>query len=205
MNNIIDARGLLCPKPIILTKKALNDNTVKDAFVVLIDNETSKENVERFLSDNKVDFNTDKKDNVFSISVSKVKGKIINSNAEDFCTIPVNKPDSGKHVICIKNNKMGFGSDELGEILIQAFINTIKEVEPLPEKIVFYNKGVIFCLENSKVLSSLKELENLGVKIIVCGTCVDYFKVKPQVAVGIISNMYEISQTLTSAAKVVCP
>ena len=205
MDNIIDARGLLCPKPIILTKKALNDNAVKDAFVVLIDNETSKDNVERFLSDNKVEFKTEQRDNIFNISVSKVKGKIVNSNVEDFCTIPVNKPDRGKHVICIKNNKMGFGTDELGEILIQAFINTIKEVEPLPDKIVFYNNGIKLCLFNSKVVDSLKELENFGVKILVCGTCADYFNVKDKVAVGIVSNMYDISQTLTSASKVVCP
>ena len=54
----VDARGVLCPKPLIMTKKQLSKTAKDTSFLVLIDNETSKENVERFLSDNQIRFQT---------------------------------------------------------------------------------------------------------------------------------------------------
>jgi len=50
----VDARGEVCPKPLILTRKQLKETSMGESFVVLIDNDTSKENVERFLSDNRI-------------------------------------------------------------------------------------------------------------------------------------------------------
>lgn len=202
--NIIDARRQLCPKPLILTKKALNDNTIKGTFSVLIDNQTARENIERLLKDNEVEFKSAKTDEGFVITVSK-SGKAIETNPEDYCSVPMDKEASGKHVICIKNDKMGFGSDELGQILMKGFINTIKEVKPLPEKIIFYNSSVHLTIEDSQVLDSLKELEELGIKMLICGTCADYFNIKDKIAVGTISNMYDITESLTKASKVIYP
>lgn len=202
--NVIDARGQPCPKPLIATKNALNDDTIGEIFSILIDNETSKENVERFLKDNNIKFQTSKTEDSFIITVSK-SGKIIISSPEEYCTVPVKKEENGKHVICIKNDKMGFGPDELGSILIKGFINTIKEIKPLPEKIIFYNTGVNLTVKDSQVINSLTELEEMGTTILVCGTCADYFNIKKKVAVGTISNMYDITESLTKASKVIYP
>ncbi len=202
--NIIDARGQLCPKPLILTKKAYNNKDIEDNYTILIDNETSKENVERFLKDNEIKFRTEKKDKYFQLYVTK-QDNIIGTEPENYCPTSERKNITGKHVICFKNDKMGFGEEELGKILIKGFINTIKEVEPLPEKVIFYNKGVQLILEESGLLDSLKELENSGVKILVCGTCADYFGIKDKIKVGIISNMYDITESLTKASHVIVP
>ena len=75
------------------------------------------------------------------------------------------KKCNGSHIIVIQNNKMGIGDDELGTLLIKGFIAKIKEVSPLPKKIIFYNVGVKLTLEESLVIDSLQELEKLGVSI----------------------------------------
>lgn len=203
-NKIIDARGQICPMPLILTKKALNDETIEETFSVFIDNETSKENIERFLKDNKINFNSKKTGEGFIINVDKT-GKFANSNPEEYCSIPSIADNTGGHIICINNNKMGVGPDELGSILMKGFINTIKEVKPLPERIIFYNNGVLLTTKDSQLVDSLKELEELGVIIMICGTCANYFNIKEKIAIGSISNMFDISESLTKAAKIIYP
>ncbi len=46
MTEIIDARGLSCPQPVILTNKKIKEMG-KGVFEVLVDTDTSKENVSR--------------------------------------------------------------------------------------------------------------------------------------------------------------
>jgi selenium metabolism protein YedF len=201
---IVDARGQLCPRPLILAKKALNDPNVKDEFVLLIDNETARENVERFLQDNGVRYQTTKKEDHFQILISKT-GAPVTADAEAYCAVTPDKEKTGPHLICIKNDKMGFGNDDLGAILLKAFVNTVKEVKPLPSKIIFYNSGVMLTTTNSAVVASLKELESLGVEMLICGTCADFYKIKDQVGVGKISNMYTIASSLANAASIIYP
>ena len=201
---IVDARGELCPKPLIMAKKAINDENIKNKFILLIDNETSIENVERFLKDNKVVFETVKKDDCFSILISKT-GEKLSKEVDEYCDLPKEKRTDSDHVVCIKSDKMGIGDDELGGILIKGFVNTLKEVSPLPSKIVFYNSGVKLTVEDSPLHDSLRELEGLGVEIIICGTCADFFKLKEKIKTGTISNMYNILETLTKAGKTIFP
>lgn len=111
----------------------------------------------------------------------------------------------GNHVVVIKNDKMGFGADDLGAILIKGFLNTIKKISDLPQKIIFYNSGVKLILKDSPVIDSLQELEELGVTILICGTCADYFKVKDKVGCGTLSNMYDITDSLTHASHIIVP
>jgi selenium metabolism protein YedF len=100
---------------------------------------------------------------------------------------------------------MGSGSDELGSILMKAFVNTIKEVKPLPSKIIFYNSGILLAIEGSPLVPSLRELEAAGVEVLVCGTCANYHNKKDLVRTGTISNMYTILEALTSADRIIKP
>jgi selenium metabolism protein YedF len=190
----------LCPKPLILTKKALNELTPGESVSILIDNATSLQNVERFLFDNGLSPRISEKDGIFTITVHK--------NPE-----PPSQPDlapncagaTRPHVIVISGDTMGRGPEELGEILMKAFINTIKETRPLPSHIVFYNRGILLAVEGSPLIESLKELETKGVAILVCGTCADYFKKKEAVCVGAVSNMYTILEIMTAAGLLIQP
>ena len=100
---------------------------------------------------------------------------------------------------------MGSGSEELGKILVQACVNAIKEVKPLPSSVLFYNGGVHLVCEGSPLVQSLEDLESRGVKILVCGTCLDYFGLKPRLKVGKVSNLLDILQTIASAGTVFNP
>ena len=100
---------------------------------------------------------------------------------------------------------MGRGDDELGWALLQTYIQTIKDIQPLPEKIIFYNSGVKQVTNESGALEALKHLQAQGVEILACGTCLDFFKLKSAIKVGQISNMYDIMNSMTSADKIVSP
>jgi selenium metabolism protein YedF len=111
----------------------------------------------------------------------------------------------GDHIIVFKNDKMGFGDDELGTLLIKGFIAKIGEVTPLPKKMIFYNCGAKLVQNDSPVMDSLRELEHLGVSILVCGTCVDYFGIGDLIGCGTVSNMHEITDSMTKASKILSP
>lgn len=198
----VDARGLACPKPIILTKKALTEGS--EEFAVLIDNETSKDNVLRFLSDNSVSCSVTKNNGVYTLSVSPSALPLKNTAEDEYCAIPQQMSKNG-NVVCVTNSVMGGGDDELGAILMKGFISTLKQLDPLPKKIILYNAGAKLAILESAVLPALKELEKAGVAILVCGTCADFYEIKEKVSVGVISNMYEIVESLNTASKVIYP
>ncbi|MBR2030289.1 MAG: sulfurtransferase-like selenium metabolism protein YedF, partial [Clostridia bacterium] len=100
-------------------------------------------------------------------------------------------------------NKMGHGSDELGQILIKGFIYSISQLEVVPNAVVFFNSGVKLTLQDANTLADIQSMVERGTIVRVCGTCTDYFKVKDQVAVGEICNMYDIVDAMSSAAKVI--
>lgn len=200
---IVDAKGQLCPKPIIMTKKALAEIADNETLEVLIDNEISLNNVVRFLTDNGFHPEVKTEGNVFHLLVSKT-GEIDNdAPAEDYCEI--SQPAKSNYVVSIQNNKLGFGDDKLGEILLKAFINTLPEISVQPKSLVFMNAGIFMALKDSPVIDTLVKLEKSGIKILVCGTCLDFYGKKENVGVGIISNMYDIMEELTAAGSVVYP
>lgn len=201
----VDARGLLCPKPLILTKKALKEAGVNERFLVLIDNETSKQNVERFLKDNNAGSVCIQKGELFEITVTKFAEDMPAPEVNNYCEIPVTSKKSvptGKHVYVFKNF---VAEDELGKMLTRGFLETIKEIEPLPEKIIFYHKGIDFVLENSPFLNEIHHLEKSGVEILICGNCVNYYNANEKVKVGTVSNAYTILKALTDASHIIYP
>jgi len=107
-------------------------------------------------------------------------------------------------VVVFSSDRMGDGDPELGAILMRAFCQTIVQVEA-PQKLLFYNRGVLLTLNDSPVLSELKGLEEMGVGLLVCGTCLDYFKVRDRLAVGQVSNMYSILESQMQAGRIIKP
>ncbi len=108
-------------------------------------------------------------------------------------------------VVVFSSDKMGRGEDELGDVLIRAFIHTLCEQGARPDKIIFYNTGVKLAAKDSAVVEDLKQLADSGVELLVCGTCVNYFKLSGQIGAGTVSNMYVIAETMCSAGRVVMP
>ena len=201
-SEIIDARGQLCPKPLIMTKKALQEQG--QGFAVLVDNTIAYENVKRFLTDNQVSYRTKAEGNDFVIEVSK-SGEVCTAAPSSIVLEPLLTGNKIQNIICFKDDKMGAGPAELGAILLQSFCNTIKEISPLPVKIISYSNGVKLLAGDSPVLAAFKELEELGVEIVGCGACINYFDLEDKLAVGRITNMHDIIETLNNSSKVIYP
>ena len=191
---IIDAKGLSCPQPLLLTRKALAEGL--GDFTVVVDDEIAKKNIERFLNHENKKFEIKREDGEILISVkSEVSNKgIIEGIAEAVDNRPV-------YVFKTK----GVAQDELGQMLTGGFLDTIKDVTPLPEAIVFYHEGVFLVLDDSPFLDKLQVLQELGIKVIICGNCVNFYDVVERVAVGEISNAFDILSILSKAHHLIYP
>lgn len=195
MKKQIDAKGLACPRPVILTKKEL-DNMTTGEVKTLVDNQVAVENLSRLATSLKLGYETEVLgENSFAVTIKK--GETADTEAAVAATL--NTPTGKGTVIVIQSDQMGRGEEALGKLLMKSFIYTVKETTPHPEAILFYNSGVRLTVEDSPVIDDLKHLENLGVEIISCGTCLDFYELKEKLKVGIISNMYTIYEKMSSA------
>jgi len=86
---------------------------------------------------------------------------------------------------------------------MKAFLNTLWDAEPKPAKILFLNDAVRLTTEDSGVLDSLKLLEEAGVGIFSCGTCLEYYQLKDKLKAGLMTNMYDTVDSLLYAGKVI--
>lgn len=186
MKNQIDARGMDCPRPVIMTKKEL-DNLKTGSITTIVDNEVARENVSKLAASMGYSFSVEEKDGDFYININK-DGEKIEEVKEDRKLKDM--------TIGIASDTMGSGDDTLGKILMKSFIYTVSETEPYPSTIVFYNGGVRLTVEGSEVIDDLIALEKKGVEIISCGTCLDFLELKEKLKVGSISNMYTIYEKL---------
>lgn len=194
MKKELDCRTMACPSPVIMTKQEL-EVMEEGQLLVKVGNEAAKENVSRLVNTMGLDFEvSDLGNEEYNISIS-VDGKEIEVDNEEEKPVP----SKGKDTIAISNNVMGSGSEELGKILMKSFIYTVRETKPYPHSILFYNKGVLLTTEGSELLEDLKFLEEQGVEIMSCGTCLDYYEIKDKLEVGFVSNMYDIYETMRNA------
>ncbi len=197
MSKTIDAKGLACPQPVILTKKALE---TESEVTVIVDNETARENVTRLAEKSGCAISVESVNNgTFNLIISK-KGAASSTEAS-----PQTARQSGPNIFVISSNTMGKGDDELGAALMKAFIHTIFSLDYLPDMLIFYNTGVKLAVKESDVLDDLKKLEEQGVEILICGTCANFFNIKDDIAAGIISNMYDIAGAMSKAGRIVMP
>lgn len=187
----VDARGLSCPLPVVKTKQAL-ENTDEDCIKVIIERADGCQNVVRFAESQGYLCDVEEKDGLFNITITKAT-----------CDTFVERPRATSSVIMIATDRLGTGSEELGKNLLRAFINTLPDAEPKPAKMLFLNEGVRLTTEDSDALDTLRQLEQAGVGIFSCGTCLDYYQLKDKLKVGVITNMYDTVDTLLSAEKVI--
>lgn len=196
----VDARGLTCPMPVIKTKKALED--IEEGVVeVTVDDVAPRENVLKFAKSNNCEVeivSESGKETV--IKIVKTKDVKIDIADEDIKCDP--NIGSGE-VITIMSNRIGSGNDELGGVLMKGFLFALTEAKPYPKSILFLNGGVELTTKNEATIEHIKVLEENGVEILSCGTCLDYYGLKDDLKVGSITNMYTIVETMKSASKVV--
>ena len=193
----IDARGLACPAPVLRTKAVVeqeDSNTVK----VVVDNEAAQQNVERFLESQGFETSLEKDGNDFFIIGTC-------STAPQPQPAGVMQTDAGQKKIMVMcaTDRIGFGDEDLGLKLMINFVRTLKEMGPDLWRLVLVNNGVKLAIDESEVLQDLTELEDSGINILVCGTCLDHFNLLEKKQVGETTNMLDIVTAMQLADKVI--
>jgi len=105
-------------------------------------------------------------------------------------------------VVVVNAEGMGRGDDALGAKLLGNFLRTLASGGERPDAIVFYNAAVKLLAAGSPSLDALKALDDAGVELLACVTCLEFFGLVDGLAVGQVSNMREIVQRTMAAAKV---
>ena len=189
MSRTVDARGLSCPQPVILTKRVMDEKSGEE-IITLVDNPTSLENVCKLAKNQGYRFTVEESGSEHHIHM------IIESAGLD-----VEEAISKNVAILVKSQIFGTGSDELGTALMKSFFYTLTESASRISHLILMNGGVFLSTEGSPVLDNLRELEQQGVQIWSCGTCLDYFSLKEKLQVGEMTNMYNATEALFNASK----
>ncbi len=194
MTEFIDAMGQACPKPVIMTKKVL-DQMAEGSTETKVDNEVSVNNLLKLAESMGIEASSREEDGAFFVTMHKGQNATEVSDDTISCDMADVKA-TGKRTIAIASDKMGSGDPELGAILIKSFMYTVAQTTPHPTTMLFYNGGVKLTTKDSPVIDDILELANAGVEIISCGTCLDFFGLKDDLLVGEISNMYTIYENM---------
>jgi selenium metabolism protein YedF len=192
----IDCRGQACPAPVIATKKALEESA--KGICVLVDDGAPRENVGRFARNRGYQVTEAPDTDGWSLLLTS------SATAEEADYGAPAPPDgTGDRVLLITSEILGDGADELGRLLMKNFIFTLLETETVPARILLLNSGVLLAVEGAETVEALKRLIDQGVELFSCGICLDYFKKKEQLAVGMVTNMFSTAEHLLTAASVI--
>ena len=207
MQKIVDARNIPCPGPVIEAKKALKDMK-EGTLLVLVDNAVAVQNLTKLANFMKLPVTSEKQEDgtlqvefLVAADTKEHAGKDVDSEVVS-CT-----PDSRKKglVVVLSSDHMGEGDETLGKALMKGFVYALTNLDRQPETILLYNGGARLSVEGSDSLEDLKLLEAPGVEILTCGTCLNHYGLTEKLAVGAVTNMYEIAEKMTAAASIVRP
>jgi len=189
MGKVVDARGLSCPQPVIMTKKAMEEPGGEE-LTTIVNQTVALENVSKLAQSQGYEFEVKQEDDDYYIHMTRVDGSDEDASGK------------GENIaIMIRSNLFGQGEAELGQVLMKSFLFTLTELDAPVKHIIFMNSGIFLTIEGSPVLDTLKVLENKGVEILSCGTCLDYYQAKDKLSVGSVTNMYTALEILTTTAR----
>lgn len=190
----LDCRAHKCPHPVVETRKLLLAEP-GNPLTVLVGDETARENISRLAASQGYTVRVGTTDGGFLLELSPGK-----KPAET-----AGPAVQGKTVAFISSDAMGSGSDELGRLLLKNFLFTLAELESVPDIFLFVNAGVKLTAAGSEALEALERLACMGADIASCGLCLDFFHLKEQLAVGRVTNMLDIAETLQKAGRIIRP
>jgi selenium metabolism protein YedF len=203
---ITDTTGHSCPVPLIMAKKALKEIGEGESLKVITDNKTSLSNLERFFSDNGIEYTVTTEGDKHTILVKRGGEDIESAEPAAYCDVTIKTPEAaGEYSVVFSSQQMGEGHEDLGVMLTKSLLITLLASDTMPRSILFYNSGVKLASHDSFVIDQLRELESKGVKLLLCGTCINFYNIAADIAVGSVSNMYEMAGEMISAGKIIKP
>jgi selenium metabolism protein YedF len=194
----LDCRGLACPAPVLQTKQKIEKQALSEIRVI-VDNQAAKENVSRFLGTQKFEVAVEQRGTDYYVSGKRGTGATVSEPP----TAPQPETEKRKIMVMIATDRMGYGDDTLGKLLLINFIKTLVEMGDELWRLVFVNNGVKLAIGGSEVLDVLKGCEKEGLTILVCGTCLNHFNLLEKKEVGVTTNMLDIVTAMQLADKVI--
>ena len=204
MVKMIDCKGMACPLPVVNAKKASEELHAGDVLTVLVDNEIAVQNLSRFAEHKGFGVSAEKKTEKEYAVTMTISGVIAEAAKEEKVACVMDSRRKGMLVV-LSANVMGTGDPKLGTSLMKAFVFALTKQDQLPDTILCYNTGASLTCEGADTLEDLKLLESEGVTILTCGTCLDFYGLKEKLAVGAVTNMYDIVERLENAAQIIKP
>ena len=191
----LDCRGQRCPQPVIQTRQLILAPP-RQSLKVLVDDQASRDNVSRLATKYGYQVEVSEQEGLFQLKLipGEPSQQEMGETAMD-----------GPTIILIGSDQMGSGDTKLGQILLKNFIFTLTEGDMAPDAIFFVNSGVKLAVGGSDILEPLEKLSCSGVDIASCGLCLEFFGLKEALAVGRISNMLELVNSLHSAGRIIRP
>jgi len=190
----LDCRAHRCPHPVVETRKLLLAEPDTE-LTVLVGDDAARENVSRLAAGQGYGVRVEDAEGGFALVLTP---GITPAEAAGAAV-------QGKTVAFISSDAMGSGSDELGRLLMKNFLFTLTELETAPDVLLFVNAGVKLTTDGSEALEALEKLACMGADVASCGLCLDYFHLKDKLAVGRVTNMLDIAQTLRKAGRTIRP
>ena len=199
-DTVLDCRGLACPQPVLQCKQCIEADA-PEVLSVVVDNEASRANVTRFLESKGYAVDTERDGDDWRLTATGGG----DMPAAETRPAPAPAEASGPSQVCvfIASDCMGSGDDELGGKLMVNFTATLPELGDELWRIVLVNAGVRLAVPGHPCFDNLKSLEDAGVSILVCGTCLDFFDLLEQRGLGQTTNMLDVVTSLQLASKVI--
>ena len=201
---IVNALGEQCPIPVVKTKNAIKAMTSPGELAVWVDNEIAVQNLTKMANQKNYGVHSEKLEEgkyQVILTIGEVNTAAENEPAAEECIVDVRS----SKVVVISSDCMGEGDPVLGKLLLKGFIFALTQQDILPKTILFYNGGAHLTCEGSASLEDLRSLEAQGVEIMTCGTCLNHYGLTEKLAVGSVTNMYVIAETMLKASSVIKP
>lgn len=195
----LDETGKACPIPVIETKRLLEASPAGTAVEVIVDNPTAVENLAKFAEQRRYGFSRGEQNpGDFRVVLTKTSDAPAAAPAAGGARRPVK-------VVVVSSRTMGEGDERLGATLLKGFLYALTEQDAWPDTVLFYNGGAFCTTEGSESVPDLKKLEDAGVEILTCGTCMNHYGLTDKLAVGGVTNMYRIVELQLAADTVIKP
>ena len=210
MDVTVNAMGDTCPIPIIKTKKAIQEMKESGTVFVQVDNEIAVQNLLKMAKQKNMDASYHKaEENAFAVTIlvkeeqlAGLQDKAEEEPTQEESCMPASKR---KTVVVVSSDEMGTGNPELGAVLMKGFLYALTKQSILPDTMLFYNKGASLTCKGSASLEDVVFLAEQGVTVLTCGTCLNFYNLTDTLAVGSITNMYDITEIMMQADHIVKP
>lgn len=208
MEFLVDARGKACPLPVIETRNALREHGAP--VVTLVDNDIARQNVEKMARQMGLNAATQQEEGNWRITLTAAAQQGFDPDSQEVADLmenipPCAVPAQGPTVVVLSADVMGTGDDTLGRALMKGFVYALTQLDEAPDTVLLYNGGAKLSVEGAETVADLQTLAEAGAEILTCGTCLNHYGLTEKLAVGSVTNMYVIAETLAKAGKVIRP